>query len=133
MEQSFMSNRKKVVDPETGEVKKVYVPRSERREKRNARRAAMGAPPERHVGHDPDGKSSLGVVEQYDPETGQAIGPPRIAGDVVGDTAFLLEGVQFVYNGLGGHRGFLEWAKDHETKFRELAMKLIPAQVSIHE
>lgn len=123
-----MSNRKKVVDQETGEVKKVYVPREERRAKRAAAREAAGAPPERRVG--PAGASYLGMVEPYDPDTGEALGPPAPASRG-GSNAFLLDGVKHVYEGLGGHAGFYDWAARNQTKFRELSMKLVPSQVTI--
>ena len=141
-----MSNRDKVVDPETGKVKKVYIPRAERRARRNARRIAAGAPPEVPVhGNSKKFKdlkakvdvphaSYLGVVQQVDPETGEDVGEPVVAAaEGRSSTAFLIDGVKYVYDGLGGAKGFLEWAKEHPTKFRELAMKLIPAQVSMIE
>ena len=127
-----MSNRK--LNPETG--KKEYVSRAERRLNRNLRRAAVGAPPERPIpgglGNGNEGTSYVGTTEPYDPVTGEALGPPRppiASGNQ--KTAFLIEGVQFVYEGLGGHRGFLDWARTHQTKFRELSLKLLPSQVTI--
>jgi hypothetical protein len=44
---------------------------------------------------------------------------------------FLIEGTRYVYENLGGHRAYLKWAKEHEGAFRALAMKLLPAQVTV--
>lgn len=128
-----MSNRRKIPQPD-GTVKKVYMPRSERRAARAARRDANGAPPERRVGPSigGQGKSYLGQVETYEPATGEALSEPHDAGNDRGHgTMFLIEGTQYVYDQLGGHRAYLEWAREHPTKFRELAMKLLPAQVTV--
>jgi hypothetical protein len=125
-----MSNR--VFNPLTG--KKEYVSRAERRAQRNKQRAAQGAPPERQVRGDSvgEGQSYLGTVENYNPETGEAIGPPHrpaTSGNL--KLVYLLEGFKYVWDGLGGSEGFLRWARTHETKYRELAVKLLPSQVTV--
>jgi hypothetical protein len=77
-------------------------------------------------------KSYNKVVRLIDPVTGER-GPLRPAEETNSSTAFLIDGVRYVYEGLGGATGFLRWAQQHETKFRELAMKLLPSQVQIQE
>lgn len=130
-----MSNRDKVKLPD-GSVVKVYISRKERRIRRNARRAAVGAPLERKI-HMSDKTKHLKVgknksynkaVELVDPETGVA-SPPQAP--VRGETAFLLEGYKFAWGKLGGAAGFARWARTHPTKFYELATKLLPSQVEL--
>jgi hypothetical protein len=134
-----MSNRDKVKQPD-GTVKKVYVSRDERRRRRNARREAVGAPLEIHVsGKRKDAaeahaiaapKSYNRITQLINPATGLPMTEPRPA--LKGEQAtFLIDGVKYVWDSLGGAEGFARWARTHETKFRELSMKLIPAQVNI--
>ena len=137
-----MSNRKKVVNPETGEVTKVYMTRAERRAKRNVKRVAAGSPPEVHVNANrKDAKEASSkappssynrVIELVDPKTGLPVTEPRIV-EGVSSTGFLIDGVKYVWDQLDGAEGFTRWARTHETKFRELAMKLIPSQVTMME
>ena len=43
-------------------------------------------------------------------------------------TAFR-EAVQVVYQRLGGHEAFLQWAKDNPTEFYRIAARLIPTEI----
>jgi hypothetical protein len=74
-------------------------------------------------------KSYNKVTQLVDQHTGEALAPPTVVQN--GNTTFLLDGVRHVWDGLGGAAGFLTWARNHETKFRELAMKLAPHQINI--
>jgi hypothetical protein len=43
-------------------------------------------------------------------------------------TAFR-EAVQIVYEGLGGHAAFLQWARENPTEFYRIASRLVPAEM----
>ena len=43
-------------------------------------------------------------------------------------TAFR-EAVLFVYDGLGGHAAFLDWARENPTEYYKIAARLIPAEM----
>jgi hypothetical protein len=43
-------------------------------------------------------------------------------------TAFR-EAVLFVYDGLGGHAAFLQWARKNPTEYYRIASRLIPAEM----
>lgn len=44
-------------------------------------------------------------------------------------TGAFREAVQTVYDGLGGHAAFLEWAKDNPTEYYRIAARLIPLEI----
>lgn len=39
------------------------------------------------------------------------------------------EAVQIVYNRLGGHTAFLEWARENQTEYYRIASRLIPGEM----
>jgi hypothetical protein len=44
-------------------------------------------------------------------------------------TGAFREAVLFVYDGLGGHAAFLEWARENPTEYYKIAARLIPAEM----
>jgi hypothetical protein len=44
-------------------------------------------------------------------------------------TGLFREAVEVVYNGLGGHAAFLQWAKDNPTEYYRIASRLIPGEM----
>src|SRR4026208_1457303 len=44
-------------------------------------------------------------------------------------TAAFREAVLFVYDGLGGHKAFLQWARDNQTEYYKIAARLIPGEM----
>lgn len=44
-------------------------------------------------------------------------------------TGAFREAVQIVYNGLGGHTAFLEWARENRTEYYRIASRLIPTEM----
>ena len=44
-------------------------------------------------------------------------------------TGAFRDAVQVVYNGLGGHIAFLEWAKENRTEYYRIAARLIPGEM----
>ena len=44
-------------------------------------------------------------------------------------TGAFREAVQIVYNGLGGHEAFLEWARENRTEYYRIASRLIPGEM----
>ena len=43
-------------------------------------------------------------------------------------TASFREAVRHVYNGLGGHKAFLEWARANPTEYYRIAARLTPPE-----
>ena len=60
-------------------------------------------------------------------------GKPKTGGRLPGVnnrfTGAFREAVQVVYNGLGGHTAFLEWAKENRTEYYRIAARLIPGEM----
>lgn len=60
-------------------------------------------------------------------------GQPKIGGRQVGTpnrlTGAFREAVLHVYNGLGGHEAFLEWARENRTEYYRIASRLIPTEM----
>ncbi len=46
-------------------------------------------------------------------------------------TALVREGLQFAYEGTGGHQGLLRWAQNNPDGFYALLGKLIPQEVKV--
>jgi hypothetical protein len=46
-------------------------------------------------------------------------------------TAFK-DAVRFVYDEIGGHAAFSDWAKDNQTEFYRIASRLIPTEMTQH-
>lgn len=44
-------------------------------------------------------------------------------------TGAFREAVQIVYNRLGGHAAFLEWARENRTEYYRIASRLIPGEM----
>lgn len=44
-------------------------------------------------------------------------------------TATFREAVQIVYDRLGGHRAFFQWATENQTDFYRIAARLIPVEM----
>lgn len=44
-------------------------------------------------------------------------------------TGAFREAVQIVYNRLGGHTAFLEWARENRTEYYRIASRLIPGEM----
>jgi len=44
-------------------------------------------------------------------------------------TAAFREAVLHVYNGLGGHAAFLQWARENPTEYYKIAARLIPGEM----
>jgi hypothetical protein len=44
-------------------------------------------------------------------------------------TGAFREAVLHVYNGLGGHAAFLDWAKENRTEYYRIASRLIPCEM----
>jgi len=44
-------------------------------------------------------------------------------------TGAFREAIQIVYNGLGGHEAFLEWARENRTEYYRIASRLIPGEM----
>ena len=44
-------------------------------------------------------------------------------------TAAFREAVLYVYDGLGGHAAFLQWARENPTDFYKIASRLIPGEM----
>jgi len=64
-------------------------------------------------------------------------GKPKTGGRQVGvpnrlTTAFR-EAVQVVYERLGGHEAFLQWAKENPTEYYRIAARLIPTEMQKNE
>jgi hypothetical protein len=61
------------------------------------------------------------------------IGKPKTGGRQPGVpnrlTSAFREAVLFVYDGLGGHDAFLEWARENQTEYYRIASRLIPAEM----
>ena len=59
-------------------------------------------------------------------------GKPKTGGRVPGVsnkfTGAFKEAVQIVYNRLGGHGAFLEWARENRTEYYRIAARLIPGE-----
>jgi hypothetical protein len=43
------------------------------------------------------------------------------------------EAVQYVYDDIGGHQAFSQWANDNPTEFYKIASRLIPVEVHNHD
>jgi len=60
-------------------------------------------------------------------------GKPKTGGRLPGVsnkfTGVFREAVQVVYDGLGGHPAFLEWAKENRTEYYRIAARLIPGEM----
>jgi hypothetical protein len=60
-------------------------------------------------------------------------GKPKTGGRQPGTpnrlTGAFKEAVQIVYNGLGGHEAFLEWARENPTEYYKIASRLIPGEL----
>ncbi len=60
-------------------------------------------------------------------------GKPKTGGRQPGTpnrlTTAIREAVLFVYDGLGGHDAFLEWARGNPTEYYKIAARLIPAEI----
>jgi hypothetical protein len=60
-------------------------------------------------------------------------GKPKTGGRLPGVsnkfTGAFREAVQIVYNRLGGHAHFLQWAEANPTEFYRIASRLIPAEI----
>src|SRR5262245_8362618 len=54
---------------------------------------------------------------------GRAVGVPNKF------TGTFREAVRTVYDGLGGHAAFLEWAKNNSTEYYRIASRLIPGEM----
>lgn len=48
-------------------------------------------------------------------------------------TGAFREAVPYVYNGLGGHQAFLEWAQENPTEYYRIAARLIPIELHSEE
>ncbi len=59
-------------------------------------------------------------------------GKPKTGGRLPGVsnkfTGAFKEAVQIVYNRLGGHAAFLEWARENRTEYYRIAARLIPGE-----
>jgi hypothetical protein len=64
------------------------------------------------------------MFERGKPKTGGRL--PGVANKFTG--AFR-EAVQIVYNRLGGHTAFLEWARDNPSEYYRIAARLIPGEM----
>lgn len=60
-------------------------------------------------------------------------GKPKTGGRLPGVsnkfTGAFKEAVQIVYNRLGGHTAFLEWARNNQTEYYRIAARLIPGEM----
>jgi len=60
-------------------------------------------------------------------------GKPKTGGRLPGVsnkfTGAFREAVQVVYNDLGGHTAFLEWARENRTEYYRIASRLIPGEM----
>ncbi len=60
-------------------------------------------------------------------------GKPKTGGRKFGTpnrlTGAFREAVLHVYNGLGGHKAFLEWARENPTEYYRIAARLIPVEL----
>ena len=60
-------------------------------------------------------------------------GKPKTGGRQPGTpnrlTTAMREAVLFVYDGLGGHPAFLQWARENPTEYYRIASRLIPAEM----
>lgn len=57
------------------------------------------------------------------PGAGRPLGSPNRL------TGAFREAVQVVYNDLGGHAAFLQWARDNPSDFYKIAARLIPTEI----
>lgn len=57
----------------------------------------------------------------------------RIVGTPNKFTGVFREAVLSVYNGLGGHKAFLEWARENPTEYYKIAARLIPVELRSEE
>jgi hypothetical protein len=48
-------------------------------------------------------------------------------------TGAFREAVLFVYDGLGGHAAFLQWAQENPTEYYKIAARLIPTEIRHEE
>ena len=48
-------------------------------------------------------------------------------------TGSFRQAVAIVYDGLGGHQGFLKWARKNQTEFYKIAARLIPTELRREE
>ncbi len=48
-------------------------------------------------------------------------------------TAIFKDAVRTVYEDIGGHAAFAEWAKEHPTDFYRIAARLIPTETASKE
>jgi len=48
-------------------------------------------------------------------------------------TSAFREAVQVVYEGLGGHTAFLQWARENPTEYYKIAARLIPTEIRHEE
>ncbi len=64
-------------------------------------------------------------------------GKPKTGGRQSGTpnrfTGAFREAVLHVYNGLGGHKAFLEWARKNPTEYYRIAARLIPVELRSEE
>ncbi len=64
-------------------------------------------------------------------------GKPKTGGRQPGTpnrlTGAFREAVLHVYNGLGGHKAFLEWALQNPTEYYRIAARLIPVELRSEE
>ena len=62
-------------------------------------------------------------------------GKPKTGGRLSGVsnkfTGAFREAVQTVYEGLGGHTAFLEWARENKSDYYKIAARLIPGEMQI--
>ena len=60
-------------------------------------------------------------------------GKPKTGGRQPGSpnrfTGTFREAISVVYDGLGGHAAFLEWAKKNRSEYYRIASRLIPAEM----
>ena len=53
----------------------------------------------------------------------------RQVGTVNKFTGTFREALRFVYDGLGGHAAFLQWARKHRSEYYHIASRLIPTEM----
>ncbi len=65
-------------------------------------------------------------------ETGRLKSGGRVRGTPNRINVAFREAVQIVYEGLGGHVAFLQWAKDNPSEYYKIAARLIPGEMREH-
>jgi hypothetical protein len=123
-----MGNRDHIRDPITGEVRKVYVPRAERRRRREEVGLGYAIPEDRPEFKARERAKKNPAAAAADVVLGRGLTPQteaRLKKD------WFLSGLRHAYETLGGDAGFAQWARSSPRAFYDICAKLLPVTMKV--